>query len=346
MNIDEQKIVVQDKETGGDITIINPNFYGPAIPSQDTTYEENCVIDTGSGNPIPVKYVYPSKPTEDYELAMWQTIDDFETKAWSQKNKGLTTGFPLIDKAFDGGLHPGFIIIGGDSNLGKCLSYDSEIVDSITGEIKTIEEIYNKKDCKLLSLQENFKLDTTSPSYFVDDGIKPVFEVTTSLGRKIKTTLTHPYLTINGWKKLKEISVGEYIATPRIIPVLGKESIPEYECKMIGYFTAEGGLSSNKASFTNGEDLILNDFKDSILNFNPNASFTNEEGKNCTTICVVDKTQINNPVLDWIRNNNMNKKATEKTLPKKVFTTTKECLATILKAMFDCDGSIYYSTTW
>lgn len=346
--MDEQKIVIQDKETGSDITVVNPNFYGPAIPSQDNAYEENnCSLDMGNGKAVPVKFAYPNKPTEDYELAMWQTIDDFETKAWSQKNKGLTTGFPAIDKAFDGGLHPGFIIIGGDSNLGKCLSYDSEIVNSITGEVKTIEEIYNEKNYSLLSLQENFKLDTTKPSHFVDDGIKPVFEVTTSLGRKIKTTLTHPYLTINGWKKLKEISVGEYIATPRVVPVFGKENISEYECKIIGYFTAEGGIASGtKTSFTNGEQLIINDFKKSILKFNPNANFREEEGRNCVTIHVSDKTQFSNPVLDWIRDNNMNKKATEKTLPKKVFTTTKECLAIILRAMFDCDGSIYYSTTW
>ena len=118
--MDEQKIVIQDKETGSDITVVNPNFYGPAIPSQDNAYEENnCSLDMGNGKAVPVKFAYPNKPTEDYELAMWQTIDDFETKAWSQKNKGLTTGFPAIDKAFDGGLHPGFVIIGGDSNLGK-----------------------------------------------------------------------------------------------------------------------------------------------------------------------------------------------------------------------------------
>lgn len=118
--MDEQRIVIQDKETGNDITVINPNFYGPAIPSQDTAYEESdCSIDIGGVTPTQIKFSYPSKPTEDYELAMWQTIDDFETKAWSQKNIGLTTGFPLIDKAFDGGLHPGFVIIAADSNVGK-----------------------------------------------------------------------------------------------------------------------------------------------------------------------------------------------------------------------------------
>lgn len=116
----EQKIVIHDQETGGNMTITNASFYGPAIPTQDSAYEENeCTIDTGNGSTIPISFQYPDKPTTDYELAMWQTVDDFETRAWSAKNKGLATGFPMIDKAFDGGLHPGFVIIGADSNVGK-----------------------------------------------------------------------------------------------------------------------------------------------------------------------------------------------------------------------------------
>ena len=47
------------------------------------------------------------------------TIDEFENNAWQAKNTGIKTGFDSVDKAFDGGLYPGFIIIGGDSNLGK-----------------------------------------------------------------------------------------------------------------------------------------------------------------------------------------------------------------------------------
>lgn len=116
---EDKVLVIKDQEKGLDLTVTNPNFYGPAIPTQDTEYEENeCVVDM-AGSSTPISFKYPTKPTEDYELAMWKTIDDFETKAWSTKNKGLTTGFPAIDSAFDGGLHPGFILIAADSNVGK-----------------------------------------------------------------------------------------------------------------------------------------------------------------------------------------------------------------------------------
>jgi replicative DNA helicase len=43
--------------------------------------------------------------------------------------------------------------------------------------------------------------------------------------REIETTITHPFLTINGWKKLEKIKVGEKIAVPRILNVFGKDSM-------------------------------------------------------------------------------------------------------------------------
>ena len=59
------------------------------------------------------------EPTEDYQKAMYDTIRNFEIDAWSPKSDGLKTGFTTIDKAFDGGLKNGFIIIAADSNVGK-----------------------------------------------------------------------------------------------------------------------------------------------------------------------------------------------------------------------------------
>lgn len=114
------QVKINDQETGQVITIDNPNFYGPVIPQQDVEYTDaSCTMTIGAQNPNQVSFKYPAKPTEDYQLAMWQTLDSFENNAWQAKNVGIKTGMDCIDKAFEGGLYPGFIIIGGDSNLGK-----------------------------------------------------------------------------------------------------------------------------------------------------------------------------------------------------------------------------------
>lgn len=62
-----------------------------------------------------------SKPTSllDHQAEMWDTIDSFEDRAWNARNTGITTGWADFDAALEGGLKTGWILIGGDSNIGK-----------------------------------------------------------------------------------------------------------------------------------------------------------------------------------------------------------------------------------
>ena len=60
------------------------------------------------------------RPNEEYEAEMWDVIDGFEQRAWSAITQGIKTGWDHLDKAFDNCLNLGqFIVVGGDSNLGK-----------------------------------------------------------------------------------------------------------------------------------------------------------------------------------------------------------------------------------
>ena len=338
------QIKVNDQETQQTITINEPNFYGPAIPTQDIAYSDSsCSIQIGSTNPETINFHYPCKPQEDYELAMWNTLDSFETNAWQTKNVGIKTGFDYVDKAFEGGLYPGFIIIGGDSNLGKCLVHDSEIVDANTGEIKTIEQIYQEQNNTIFTLGDNKKLKKTKPSHFIDDGIKPVYKITTALGRTIKTTITHPFLTIKGWEKLMDIQIGEHIAVPRELPVFGKDTMPEHELRLMGFFIADGSLMQAKCNFTKASPYLLDEFKRCCLLMNSDTFFREEYKPNnkAITINVSDKTQQKNPIKEWAIGLGINTKSIDKVLPKSVFTLTKKCLSELLKTMFSCDGTIY-----
>lgn len=58
------------------------------------------------------------KNLHDYEREQWDTLNEFEEKAWSDANRGFTTGFDGIDAALEG-LQTGFHIVAGDSNIGK-----------------------------------------------------------------------------------------------------------------------------------------------------------------------------------------------------------------------------------
>lgn len=133
------QIQITDQETNKVITIDNPNFYGPTIGVQDAAYtDSSCSVQIDNTASNPVVFNFPQKPTENYELAMWNTLDTFESGAWQAKNVGIKTGFDCVDKAFEGGLFPGFIILAGDSNLGKS-AFISELA---WGVVENNQDVY------------------------------------------------------------------------------------------------------------------------------------------------------------------------------------------------------------
>ena len=76
------------------------------------------------------------------------------------------------------------------------------------------------------------------------DGVKPVYRVRTALGREVETTLTHPFLTLGGWRPLGELKVGTCIAVPRTLPVFGTDRPSRViAVKILGYLLGDGDLT-------------------------------------------------------------------------------------------------------
>ena len=175
-------------------------------------------------------------------------VQDY-AKRESHALTGLATGFRDLDQMTSGLQETDLIILAARPSMGKCLSFDSEIVLS-DGSIQTIEEIYIAKKAEIFTLGDNFQFQFTDVENFIDDGIKPVFRVETKLGRTIETTITHPFLTINGWKKLSALKVGEKIAVPRILNVFGKEKLRECEVRILAYLLGDGCLTKSSPEFT------------------------------------------------------------------------------------------------
>ncbi len=190
-----------------------------------------------------------------------------ELQKTSGKLRGVPTGFRDLDNKLAGFQNSNLIIFAARPGQGKCLAYDSKIIHPQTGEVKTIEEYYQQQIRQIFTLDEHLKLTQTEVSQFVDDGLKPVYLVKTATGREIEVTLTHPFLTISGWKQLEQIKVEDKIALPRALPVFGENSLPDHQVKAMAYFIADGGLTHINPRFTNTNPEIVADFQDSIAQF-------------------------------------------------------------------------------
>lgn len=172
---------------------------------------------------------------------------------------GTESGFRDLDD-MTSGMHPGqMIVIAARPAMGKCLTADATIVLS-DGRVETIESVYRARAGQLLTLSRDLRFRMTEPSAFIDDGIKPVFRVTTRLGRTVSATATHPFLTLDGWKSLGLLSVGERIAVPRVLPVFGDQELEDAKVSALGYLLGDGSLTGTSALFTNSNPTLRNDF--------------------------------------------------------------------------------------
>src|SRR5256712_1177969 len=152
---------------------------------------------------------------------------------------GVPTGFTDIDQLTSGLQPADLAIVAARPAMGKCLKFDTEVVNARTGEVSTIQEIVARQTAALWTLDASGQLLVTAPAQFVDDGIKPVYRVRTASGREVETTLTHPFLTPTGWRPLAELSVGDAIAVPSRLPGFGATDLPPYEVKLLAYLCAE-----------------------------------------------------------------------------------------------------------
>jgi len=101
----------------------------------------------------------------------------------------------------------------------KCVLGDTRLTDAETGEQVTVERLFHRRrTMRLWSVDEHFRLIPKPVLNVVSNGSKPVFTVTTALGHTMTVTDNHPFLTIDGWKELLELKIGDHIAAPRVLP--------------------------------------------------------------------------------------------------------------------------------
>ncbi|MEO0887810.1 MAG: replicative DNA helicase, partial [Cyanobacteria bacterium J06648_10] len=262
-NIDQYAKLVMDKYTrrnliqsGGEIIQLG---YETETPLED-------VLDQSEQTLFGITQERPTQGLTKTSDILTDTFTDIEQRSLGMVLPGLACGFYDLDAMTQGFQRSDLIIAAARPAMGKCLSADAEILLA-DGSVATIGTIYKAKAANLLTLNDRFQFEKAQPSAFVDDGLKPVFQVTTRLGRQIKTTLTHPYLTMKGWQPLSELGVGDRIAIPRKLSVFGNQALPEHQVRLLAYFIGDGGLTGTSPIFTNANTLMQTDFTEAACQF-------------------------------------------------------------------------------
>lgn len=131
--------------------------------------------------------------------------------------------------------------------IGKCIEENQRIINPNTGEYQSVGELYNAQvngsATPLLTLNESYQLENSEAFFIEDNGVKDTFAVVTKHGARVVLTGNHPVLTVDGWKEVDALRIGESIATPKFLPVYGTKQVDKNKLRILAYMLAAGVLT-------------------------------------------------------------------------------------------------------
>ena len=299
VNVDRYAKLIMDKYTRRQLITSGHEIVDLGY---DNASELEVVLDAAEQKIFRLTQERPQEGLVPIAETLVNTFNTIEELHQETALPGIPSGYYDLDAMTSGFSRSDLIIIAGRPSMGKCLAADSELVCR-DGSIKTIEEIYQRQQDSLLTLQSNWKLNWTKPSAFIDDGMKPVYRVTTRLGREIETTLTHPFLTIKGWCSLGLLKAGNKIAVPRQVKAFGNKTIADAKVKLLAYLIGDGYFAQRRKDAKKEKDDL-----ERLLTL-------------------------------WLKELSLwGKNAHDKTVPQFVFTLQPRLIALFLNRLFATDG--------
>jgi len=239
----------------------------------------------------------------------------------------------------------------------KCLPGDTEVLDADSGRLVRIEDLYNgqaRLDRTVTCDTATLKLRAGAVSQVMDNGVKPVYRLTTALGRTIKATANHPFYTFDGWRLLEELEVGAQIATPRRIPVGSAVEWPDHAVIALGHLLAEGNLCHpHSVYFYSKDEAQCQDYIRAAESFdNVTCTIALQKG---TYSIYARRTDAARPpaIFTWAGELGLlGKQATVKEIPAAAFQLGARQLGLLISRMWEGDGhinvegrSLFYATS-
>ena len=252
--------------------------------------------------------------------------------------------------------HPSLEPILGET-LGICVSGDAMVSDARTGRRYRLDEANQLDEFTIQGVDEQWQPAIGRVTHWIDSGIKPVYRATLRNGAEIKVTADHRLLTEQGWKPLKDLQVGDYIATPhRLFGPSTSETtaIDQRKLRILAYLIADGSLASMASvDFVSKDPAMLAEYQQCLTVFTDVRSVLTPQIRGVTRVGVAKDESFDlhyhtpTTLLTWMRQLGLKHPAGsrpgglrshEKFIPPFVFQLGEDDIAFFLASLWDCDG--------
>ncbi len=229
-----------------------------------------------------------------------------------------------------------------------CLAGESLITMADSGRQVPICELEGQSSFYVWALnEENMKLEQAFVSRAFSTGIKPVFRLTTRLGRSIRATANHKFRTLGGWKQLDNLNIGDRLAVPRAIESPYQQSMSDEELALLGHLIGDGcTLPRHAIQYTTRErDLAEMVASLAIEVFGSEVRPTIKQERTWYQVYLSSTRHhthnVHSAITDWLENLRVwALRSYEKKIPDKVFQQPQSSISLFLRHLWTTDGCI------
>jgi replicative DNA helicase len=232
-----------------------------------------------------------------------------------------------------------------------CLAGDTPIYLPDLGITRPIAELSGQAGFRVLALNTgSWELEPRTVVKAFRTGRKPVFRLSTQLGRTIRATANHKFLTINGWSRLDELEVGHRLALPRRLSGHTEQSMSDDEVALLGHLIGDGCTLPRHVQQYTTVDLGLAETVAALARrvfpgtLNPRIS--RERGWYQVYLSAAGRLThgVRNPVARWLDGLGVfGLRSYEKFVPDRVFAQPPPQIGRFLRHLWSTDGCIKLS---
>jgi replicative DNA helicase len=232
-----------------------------------------------------------------------------------------------------------------------CLAGESLVTMADSGAQVPICDLVGKSGFKVWALNEaTCKLEQAIVSRAFATGVKPVFRLTTRLGRTIRATANHKFRTFAGWKRLDELVAGERLALPRVIENPAAQSLSNDELALLGHLIGDGcTLPRHAIQYTTREKDLAEVVATLALNVFGSKIEPRIKQERTWYQVYLSSTRhhthnVRSAVSEWLSELGVwGLRSHEKRVPAKVFEQPPEAIAVFIRHLWATDGCIRYN---
>ncbi|HEY9583393.1 MAG TPA: replicative DNA helicase [Candidatus Paceibacterota bacterium] len=227
-----------------------------------------------------------------------------------------------------------------------CLTGDTKIIRSDTGERVCIKDLVGQIDIPIFALDESYKVVNSKASKVFSSGQKEILSMITRSGRNIKASANHKFYTLYGWKRLDELTDNMRIAIPRAIPKSEKtQEWKNGEIILLAHLLGDGCvLSKQPIHYTSAdpENLkIVEETASALFNIKPRTIKQENWWHTYLPSPYRLARGIRHPITLWYEKLGIKAvRSYEKRLPSSLFMTSDRQIKLFLHHLWATDGNI------